>query len=146
MEAELPNLLKDEAEWSTVWIDYEKPYVARVWREFGDYRVNLHCIYPCEESEALMHPHPWPSVMKIHQGKYIQAIAWGSGNMAPPIAATIVMTPGSSYEMSHIDSWHRVAPVEKVFSLMVTRRESNHYCIFFQKVMSQYVKFYYIER
>lgn len=43
---------KDEVH--TMFIDYHKPYVSRIWFQHGEYRVYLHMIHPCDDpSEAL---------------------------------------------------------------------------------------------
>lgn len=120
IERQLPDLLVQDG-WQSLYVDYHPPIVERVWRQEGDYRINLHCIHPCEPEEALMHPHPWPSAIKILSGKYRQGIGYSSGRETPPIAATTIMTYGSSYEMVNKDGWHYVAPIDDVvMSLMVT--------------------------
>ena len=81
VEQKLPELLRDEAGWNSLFIDYHPPTVERLWRTWGEYRVSLHRIHPCERGTALFHPHPWPSAMRILSGEYEMAVGYGSGKM-----------------------------------------------------------------
>jgi hypothetical protein len=121
IERELPDLLRDESKWNSLFVDYHPLTVERLWREMGDYRVCLHKIHPCKPEEALFHPHSWPSTMKLLAGRYDIGIGYGIGEQEPPIATRIIMVKGSIYEMSEKHGWHYVAPIDNpVFSLMVT--------------------------
>lgn len=121
VESVLPPSLHDEKVWKTLLVDYHPPIVKRVWGYYQGYRVSLHKIYPCQEWEALFHPHPWPSAMRILSGTYEMAVSCSEGKDVPPVAAKLILTAGASYEMTHPDSWHSVRPLEEpVFSLMVT--------------------------
>jgi hypothetical protein len=133
LEAELPALLADEASWHSLDINYHPPFVERLWRGWGAYRVSLHRIMPCEPSDALFHPHPWPSAMRILDGTYEMAVGYGAGSQPPPIASRIVAVPGQGgdvrYEMTDPDAWHYVRPIGgPAMTIMVTgtpwRRES----------------------
>lgn len=120
-ENELPGLLKDESAWKSLFVDYHPPFVERLWRDWGEYRLYLHRIHPCEHGQALFHPHPWPSAIRILNGVYEMDIGFGTGNKAPPVAATIVLATGSEYEMVHKDGWHSVRPIHTPsMSFMVT--------------------------
>ncbi len=44
----LATLLQNESAWNSLNIDYEKPNVHRLWRQIGEYRLNLQRIFPCE--------------------------------------------------------------------------------------------------
>lgn len=121
VEAELPELLKDETQWQGLYVDYHPPLVERLWRQWGGYRIYLHRIHPCALGEALFHPHPWPSAMLVVSGAYEMAIGYGTGEEIPPIAACLILGPGSRYEMTNPDSWHYVRPIDGVTeSVMVT--------------------------
>lgn len=121
VERALPLLLADPDAWRTLDVTYHPPRVERVFLQHGELRVSLHCIHACERSEALFHPHPWPSAMRILSGSYEMAVGHGSGRDAPPIAATMITGPGTSYEMTEPDAWHYVRPVGgAVYTLMVT--------------------------
>jgi len=126
------SLLDDPEGWETLLVNYEPPWVERLWRDFeGGYRLYLHRIYPCEK--ALFHPHPWPSAIKVLSGSYEMGVGYRHSRPGenqrtpdwtpspPPIAATIVLTPGSSYEMIEPAGWHYVKPlVGPSLSIMVT--------------------------
>ena len=120
VEKELPKLLKDRSLWKSLYIDYHPPFVERMWTPWSDYRIYLHRIHPCTEDEALLHPHPWPSAMKVF-GEYEMGLAFGAGQEPPIVFATIILGHGDVYEMTHRDGWHYVRPIGKPsFSLMIT--------------------------
>ena len=121
LEKELPQLLQDEKSWNSLYVDYHKPYVKRLWKPVGNYRIFLHQIFPCEKSESLLHPHPWPSAMKVVGGIYEMGVGYSQTNEKPVIASTLILPVNSYYEMADINSWHYVRPLDKPsFSLMVT--------------------------
>jgi len=133
------NLLDDPDGWNSLDVDYEPPRVERLWRPFqGDYRLYLHRIYPCEK--ALFHPHPWPSAVKIMTGSYEMGVGYrepnkllvgeDDGSEPPPVATTIILTKGSTYEMINPHGWHWVRPLGGTsYSIMVTGRpwEPRHW-------------------
>jgi hypothetical protein len=120
LEAELPALLV-EGRWNSLDINYHPPFVERLWMQWGDYRVSLHRIHPCTPAEALFHPHPWPSAVRILDGTYEMAVGYGSGSTEPPVAARIVASGEFTYEMTDPDAWHYVRPLGGPSkSLMVT--------------------------
>ena len=117
------TLVEEKGKWQSLYIDYEKPIVERVWREYGDYRIMLHRIHTCEKGKALFHPHPWPSAMSVVDGSYEMEVGFGQGLEKPPVAMTLRLPKDSVYEMLHLDSWHSVRPIwpyETSMSLMVT--------------------------
>jgi hypothetical protein len=129
LEKELHNHLQDESSWNSLYVDYHKPYVKRLWKPVGDYRIFLHQIFPCEKSESLLHPHPWPSAMKVVGGIYEMGVGYSETNEKPIIASTLILPVNSYYEMTDINAWHYVRPLDKPsFSLMITgkpwKRES----------------------
>jgi hypothetical protein len=114
----LPELLSAPG-WKGVRVHYHPPFVDRAWRAWGEHRVYLHRIYPCTPAEALFHPHPWPSAMRIIDGRYELAVGYGAE--LPPIAARLVVGPGTEYEMTDRDAWHFVRPLDRPsLSVMVT--------------------------
>ena len=121
VERHLPELLRDDARWTSLDVAYEPPRVERLWCPFEDgaFRIYLHRIHPCER--ALFHPHPWPSAIKILSGVYEMGIGYSPSEDDPPEVATVLLTAGSSYEMIHPDGWHYVRPLgSPSLSLMVT--------------------------
>ncbi len=110
--SELPALLADPAGWHGMRIDYHRPFVDRAWRPWRDCRLSIHRIHPCAPGEALLHPHPWPSAIAILDGSYEMAIAYGAGVAPPPIAARVIASAGSRYEMTDPDGWHSVRPID----------------------------------
>lgn len=121
VELMLPQLLGNVIDWNSVFVDYHPPFVARLWQQWGDYRIMLHEIYPCAPEEALWHPHPWPSAMKIESGAYEMGIGFGFGKVSPPHWGKIILVEGNTYEMINPFGWHYVRPLDgHSMSLMVT--------------------------
>jgi hypothetical protein len=116
----LRGLLEDPDVWQTLDINYEPPHVERLWLQYHpEYRLYVHLIHPCDT--ALFHPHPWPSAVMILEGSYEMAIGFGESEAMPPVAATTILTAGSSYEMLDPDAWHSVRPLEQPsLSIMLT--------------------------
>lgn len=118
---ELPALLASTDGWRGLRIDYHPPFVDRAWRPWHDCRISLHRIHPCPPGAALLHPHPWPSAMKILAGHYEMAVGYGAGVVRPPIAARIILPAGATYEMVDRDAWHDVRPLDgPVLSVMLS--------------------------
>ncbi len=117
----------EEERWQSMYINYHQPYVMRLWRPWGnDLRIYLHKIYPCTRDKALLHPHPWPSAMKVVSGQYEMGVGYGAGNEAPKIASTLTLPAGATYEMTDPDAWHYVRPIGgPAYSLMITGRPWN---------------------
>lgn len=115
---ELPSLLSNKNEWSSLNINDETPRTERIWRQCGNVRINLHRIFPSEQ-KTFFHPHPWPCSMIILKGKYEMAL--GYGNKKPPIISTCILNEGSKYEMINRNAWHYVRPLkEQVYSVMIS--------------------------
>ena len=107
--------------WRSLRVDYHAPFVDRLYREWNGQRIYLHVIHPCAPEEALFHPHPWPSAMRILSGKYEMGVGYGTGDAPPPVAARIVAHGPMIYEMTDPDAWHYVRPIDGVAStVMVT--------------------------
>ena len=120
VEEALPSLLAG-ADWKTVDVDYYPPRVERLWLQYGPLRINLHRIHAAEPSEVLFHKHPWPSAMRVLDGTYEMGLGFGAGELSPPLAATIMLNEGTSYEMINPEGWHYVSPVSEVtYSIMVS--------------------------
>lgn len=109
---------KPHTDWNSVDVTYEDPHVERLWLPLGENRLNLHCIHPCKK--PLIHPHPWPSAVKILTGKYLMGVGTMGSNDP---TATMVLREGSSYEMLDPIGWHYVQPLDGCsFSVMLTGR------------------------
>lgn len=121
IEKNLPQMLTDGLEWNSLYVDYHKPFVERLWRQIGDARICLHRIYACERNEAFFHPHPWPSAMKIIEGQYEMGCGSGAPHgTKPAITSTFILPVGSYYDMTTDSDWHYVRPLTRVsYSIMV---------------------------
>jgi len=131
IELDLPRLLERRDEWQSVHVTYHPPRVERLWIQHGSFRVFLHRIHPCRESDALFHPHPWPSAVRVVSGRYEMGVAGTAFDpdtdaMTDPPAwdtqsAKIILVPGSEYEMTERQGWHYVRPIDGPSdSVMVT--------------------------
>ena len=130
VEKALPDLLRDANAWKSVYVDYHPPIVERLWLNWGEFRIYLHRIHPCAQGEALFHPHPWPSAMRILSGEYEMAVGYGKGEVAPPIAALMLAAGDFRYEMTDPDAWHYVRSIgEPTLSLMVTGNPTDPACV-----------------
>ena len=119
----LPQLLFGRSPdiWQSLYIDYEKPFVERLWCQLGPVRINLHKIHPCNEGEALFHPHPWPSAMHVLTGVYETAIGYAIWNETPEIALKGEVSGDFKYEMGNQNAWHYVRPISyPAYTVMVT--------------------------
>lgn len=111
----LLDLLSKPDQWKTLLVDYHPPMVERCWAQIGNYRIFIHFIHKCETSDALFHPHPWPSAMHVLTGKYEMGLGFGPGLVKPEKMCTILTENGGLYyDMTHLDGWHYVRPVEGV--------------------------------
>lgn len=120
-EAALPALLSDEAGWTGLYADSERPALRRLWRQWGEYRAYLHRFEPCEAAAAFVHPHPWRFAIRAF-GRYGMRVGAGSDpGVVPPTVLDVVMEPGSRYAMEHRTGFHGIYPVDPgpLYSLMV---------------------------
>jgi hypothetical protein len=122
--SELPKLLRSDDAWYSMDIDYHPPRVERLFHNWGKHRIMLHRIEPCAKEEALFHPHPWPSAMRVLKGTYWMRVGSAAGVEPPPEVFEVMVTVGPDtdfrYAMTHPDGWHVVIPVGgPVYSVMV---------------------------
>lgn len=124
-ESQFRKLLREPDRWNTLDVDYEPPRVERLWLQFNDeYRLYLHRIHPC--AKPLFHPHPWPSGVRVVSGRYEMDVGYESRedwSGPPAVAATIILSAPSEYEMTDPLAWHSVKPMAvPSLSVMVTGR------------------------
>jgi len=118
-------LLKDV--WKTLDIDYYPPRVERLYTDYAGYRIYLHTIHKTDK-ECLFHKHRWPSVIKLLKGSYEMGLTYSEDELDTkeahklPILSKLILTDGSSYEMTQTDALHYVKPISKVsYSVMLTK-------------------------
>ena len=119
---EAKRLLTKNHSWNSLWVNYHKPYVERLWVQWGEFRISLHKIYPCKKDEELFHPHPWPMASYILKGEYEMGVGYSQNSEIEPLLATrLIISDGSSYEITNPNCWHYVRPInDPSYSLMVT--------------------------
>lgn len=115
-EKDMRSFLADKDGWKSLDINYHPPRVERVWRQWGEYRIMLHRIHPCDN--ALMHPHPWPSAIYIASGSYEMGLGYSNTTEKPPIVAKIIAGRGSRYEMVDKYGWHYVIQILSYICLL----------------------------
>ena len=117
------NLIKiiNDSEWKSLNVTYHAPRIERVYAPYGDYRVCLHVIHPCKPSEALFHPHPWPSAVRVVSGAYEMGVGYGDPNdsVPPEVGLIIAANKETQYEMTDPSMWHYVSPICRVLTVMV---------------------------
>lgn len=126
VEKSLPELLQTQPLHS-MYIDYHPPCVSRIWFQHGEYRVYLHKIEPCTAShDALYHPHPWQSAIRIVQGQYEMGVGHSATDVVPVTDCKLILQAGTEYEMLEENAWHYVNPLgAPSYSLMVTGKLSQ---------------------
>lgn len=106
-------------------INRRKPFTYRAFwypqnQSLKGLRVCLHKFDPCEESDAFLHPHPWPSAMAVLEGHYRMKVGASVDKGSQPIIVSdILLGPGSAYSMPDPMGWHSVQPMETCYSIMV---------------------------
>ena len=122
VERVLPELLGDEKGWNSVFADSEKPHLRRLWRQWNEYRINLHQFTACEPKEEFPHPHPWQMAVRILEGQYSMGTGISSDpNKIPMLTEHKVYNPGDCYEMLDADLWHAIRPIgEEILTIMVS--------------------------
>ncbi len=125
----LSYYLANRSAWKSVFIDYEKPHVERIWASFHiagtpldqKHRIYLHKIHPCKTEETFFHPHPWPSAMLICEGSYETGVGFGDPNgEAPHKMGPFYLRQWTAYQMIDPREWHYVRPLQPCMTIMVT--------------------------
>src|SRR5512147_535227 len=94
VERALPRLLIDRAGWNGIYADTRKPHLRRLWRQYGEYRINLHFFDGMEAGDdAFAHPHPWAFAVRIHEGIYLMDI----GRDVTGMDVQVELVPGCMY-------------------------------------------------
>ena len=118
------ELLSQPDIWQSLMIDYHPPIVERLWTQINKHRISLHFIHTCKKEDALFHPHAWPSAMHVIEGGYEMGLGFGEGEEEPEKIATILVPHGNMYyDMTHIDGWHYVRPINSVCSTVMLSGE-----------------------
>lgn len=106
-------------------VRYQKPYVDRIYYRDTEGFIFFHKISSCEKRFAYVHPHPWPSHVKILKGSYTTGFfhfpVFGKleeFQYIEPIV-TCKLLSGSEYEMLSKTDSHFVWPHETVYSVMI---------------------------
>ena len=134
----IPELLKEQQRWHSLYIDYEPPHLMRLWTQLGLVRINLHDFLPADVIDAaaheeesqninLYHPHPWAAAFRIHDGAYNQWFGYAKVpgiDRPPPRTRYVRQKAGDVYAMNDPLEWHQVIPLpaQAVSTTMVTYR------------------------
>jgi len=113
-QTELEGLLTQPEIWSGLLINRRKPETVRLWTPYEDGRLCLHRFSPCDDSEALAHPHPWPAAFMVLAGAY--RLHLGIGSAMPH---QLILARGGAYEIITPSAWHSVAPLCETWTVML---------------------------
>ncbi len=121
VESVLPELLREASSWKGLYADSEKPHLKRLWRQWNEYRVNLHHFTACEPEEEFPHPHPWQMAVRILEGNYVMGLGKSSDLTVVPPLTYRNYNPGDCYEMLGSDEWHAIRPLgDEALTIMVS--------------------------
>jgi hypothetical protein len=113
-ERDLPELLASSDGWRSFKLEHHPPVVERMLRSYRDGKLFLHRIHPSDA--AIRHPHPWPSALRLVDGRYELELGCGA-----TVAARLIATAPFEYEMIDADAWHAVRPIgAPALTIMVT--------------------------
>ena len=121
----LPKLLDREYYWKSKFINYEFPYVSRLYRkeecDQGEYYLSIHEIevipYP---HHALWHNHDYPLLVKVLAGVQLVQLGYEKGVEEGPD----LFSYNSQYIMESDEQFHSVTPLTpKTLSLMITYKQ-----------------------
>lgn len=118
-----------DVKWDSLVINRRKPHTYRAFcypkGDLEGIRICLHRFEPCSDNEAFLHPHPWPSAMRVLKGEYRMRVGFSPWRERPTVVVepTMVMdtilAAGSSYVMEEPMAWHSVQPITTCWSVMV---------------------------
>jgi hypothetical protein len=73
-----------------------------------------------------MHHHKWIGAFHVLRGSYELGLGWETslrGHPGPPVAATVVLRPGTYYAMEHTDVWHHAFVLEDTLTTCLVLRD-----------------------
>jgi hypothetical protein len=122
IESFMPALLKEESEWKGIYADSKKPHLRRLWRQWYQYRINLHYFTECAAEEEFPHPHPWKMAVRVLEGDYLMGLGVDTTSLhiVPELSYTRFKA-GDYYEMLDEDEWHAIRPLgHEALTVMVS--------------------------
>jgi hypothetical protein len=121
VESILPVLLDETEAWQGLYADSEKPNLKRLWRQWYQYRINLHHFTSCTQEEEFPHPHPWRMAVRILEGSYVMGLGYRTKYPTSPDLIYREYKPGDSYEMTRANEWHAIRPLgDEALTIMVS--------------------------
>jgi len=124
VESELPERIA-KGDFRSMHVTYAKPYVERLFFSRGEHRVFLHRIDSCAPEEALWHPHPWPSLIKVldtEGGLYRHSVGDKDSVFAVQmgVASSWPELRPITYTMLEPKAYHSVSTDKASWSIMIT--------------------------
>jgi hypothetical protein len=123
---ELPDIVRFPELWDSLIVNRRKPITYRAFHIFKEgslagIRVCLHRFEYCEAKDAFLHPHPWPSAMKVLSGQYKMNVGFSQDLVSQPTTVVeTILARGSVYASDEPRFWHSVQPVtEHAYSVMI---------------------------
>jgi len=117
----VPGLIDEYMKWDSLIINRRRPVTYRIFRQLADgKRLCLHKFEPCDVHEAFSHPHPWPAAFIILKGRYQMKVGTSINRFSPAThALTLELAAGSAYEITDVNTWHSVIPLETTYTVML---------------------------
>ena len=116
---ELPDLMKDPEQWTSLDIDCS-PKTRRVWTVWNNNKIMLERFGPCGPGEARYRPNPGPSATVIMRGQCEVGIGFSSeARDEAPIISRTLAGGGECFEMPASDTWHYIRPTQETFAITV---------------------------
>ena len=117
---DLTKLLSDPSKWESLIINRRKPFTYRAFTYVDKLRVSLHRFEECDESEAFVHPHPWPGAFLLVKGSYDMKLGYSKDRVSPPEnVSRLILNQGARYEITSPLTWHSVTPLSECWTIMV---------------------------
>ena len=116
----LPNAKRYDRGWIGDRIIFDDLVTERVHTKINGVIIQLDKSLPARLNPKHRHYHYGPTAVKVVSG--FSVMERGSGNL-DEISQVIELVPGLSYEMTHRNDWHNIAPSTELYSIVVMGEE-----------------------
>jgi hypothetical protein len=121
---QLPFLMNNRSQWSSLIVNRRKPWTFRAFTDLTidghSCRICLHRFEVCDEEESFIHPHPWAGAFLILQGSYLMSVGFSQDRFSKPESVMkVILAAGSRYTITNPLTWHSVTPLEECYTVMV---------------------------
>lgn len=115
------KLLEDVNIWKSEIYENNNIIIEKILTTLGNYNLELNFVHKIKKSETIhIIKNRFPFAINVLNGKCNIMISSSSKLEEPPIMCNILLENGGAYyDMTHIDGWHYVRPVEGVVSTVM---------------------------